>query len=239
VLADGLHGAGSFPGFRLAHWDRAAAVDALTGPDWLRVAMVREPASRLWSAYVNKVVMPTPELQQRFGDQPWFRPPVAAGELLDGFSAWLDWLGDHTVWTPTGQVPIGPTADAHWTSCSRLLGGVVDAGTEVFTIDQVDRFERRLVEHGIEWRWGPREKRSILGFDASIVDVALLDRVDRVAGGDRTRFGLAPPIVRHGADRAEAMERLSTTLAPIAELLVRHHDLCRRVNHAEQAIGNT
>ena len=61
-----VHDREVYPALSLADLDETQLADAITGPNWLRFCVVRDPFSRLYSAWEDKVFLGDPWLLDRF-----------------------------------------------------------------------------------------------------------------------------------------------------------------------------
>src|SRR5919202_4695974 len=74
------------PGRRLGDYSPEERERLLAEEGWLRFALVRDPASRLWSAWQSKLLLREPRFLELYGQEPWFpRLPERAGELVPAF----------------------------------------------------------------------------------------------------------------------------------------------------------
>lgn len=99
---------------KLAGRKRKEIEEILTSTQWTRVAMVRHPAARLFSAWQSKILLREPRFVNTFGGEEWFPPPPATAEdVLEGFRAFLRALG--------GEMG-DPPENVHWCPQASLLG---------------------------------------------------------------------------------------------------------------------
>jgi hypothetical protein len=81
------------------HWKHTPQVSTMPpdeiaqiSPDngWFIFAVVRDPWSRLWSAWQSKFLVRHPSYLDRFGDEPWFpRVPEKQQDVIDDFQAFV------------------------------------------------------------------------------------------------------------------------------------------------------
>ena len=95
---------------RLAYYEGAERERILSEEGWFRFSTVRNPATRLWSAWQSKLLLREPRFVSTFGEEPWFpRIPRRPRELVDDFRAFVAALGD------------GGVEDVHWAVQHDLL----------------------------------------------------------------------------------------------------------------------
>lgn len=99
---------------KLAGRKRKEIEQILTSPQWTRVAMVRHPAARLFSAWQSKILLREPRFVNIFGGEEWFPPPpTTAEDVLEGFRGFLRAIG--------GEMG-HPPENVHWYPQAWLLG---------------------------------------------------------------------------------------------------------------------
>src|SRR4051812_40797551 len=60
------------PGYRLSDYGDEELERILGEDGWLRFSTVRQPATRLWSAWQSKLLLREPRFIDLFGEEPWF-----------------------------------------------------------------------------------------------------------------------------------------------------------------------
>ena len=88
----------------------------LESDEWFRFTVVREPARRLWSAWVSKVLVRDSRFVLMFGED-WFPPaPSGATDVVESFRAFVTALPDRP-----------DSDDSHW-SAQAALAGIPEIG---------------------------------------------------------------------------------------------------------------
>jgi hypothetical protein len=111
------------PEHRLAAYDAERRSEMVGDDGWLRFAVVRDPRTRLWSAWQSKLLLREPRFADAFGAEPWFpRIPSCPADLVEDFRAFV------------GAVGAGAARDVHWAVQSQL--------TRQLALDHVGRVEQ-------------------------------------------------------------------------------------------------
>ena len=96
----------------------------LESDEWFRFTVVREPARRIWSAWLSKVLVRDPRFVLMFGED-WFPAvPSNATDVVTSFRAFVTGLADQPDWD-----------DPHWSAQGEL------AGISTIKYDHVGRLE--------------------------------------------------------------------------------------------------
>jgi hypothetical protein len=91
------------PEHRLAEYSDDERERILLEDGWLRFCVVRDPATRLWSAWQSKLLLREPIFADAFAGAPWFpRVPERAADLVDDFRRFV------------AALPSGTADDVHW-----------------------------------------------------------------------------------------------------------------------------
>src|SRR5579875_3086593 len=99
------------PRFRFAKLPEAERAEALADDSWFRFTVVRNPATRVWSAWQSKLLLREPRFLQEWGDRPWFpRVPRRPADVVEDFRKFAAALADPEI------------EDVHWTLQASLLG---------------------------------------------------------------------------------------------------------------------
>jgi hypothetical protein len=83
----------------------------LGSEDWFRFTVVREPAHRIWSAWVSKVLVRDPRFVASFGADLFPPRPSSAADVVAAFRAFMTGLPTRSDWH-----------DPHWSSQLDLIG---------------------------------------------------------------------------------------------------------------------
>lgn len=83
---------------QLAELDPAVAAEISRDNGWFIFAVVRDPWSRIWSAWQSKFLVRHGAYQENYGAEPWFpRVPRKSGDVLEDWAAFIDakpWLSN-------------------------------------------------------------------------------------------------------------------------------------------------
>jgi|GEM_PF-3528261 len=197
------------------HWSSLTAdqQEAILGDDtWLRFAVVRDPAPRLWSAWLSKLLLAEPRFVRRFGGESWFPTDLSSVDgVLKQFRAFVKLL-------MASDAP----HDSHWAAQHPMVGG--------FNLNFIGRAERpdltwaRLDEHAPSSavpRDPPRENRSFLPYAPGVYDGASAAALNTTFREDLAEFGYRRLDVRDATDEAWR-ERAAAALPVLEELRARH-----------------
>lgn len=195
--------------------DEIAADDS-----WFRFTTVRNPASRLWSAWQSKLLLRESPFVQRFGTSRWFpRVPESPDDVLEDFRRFVEALSQ-----PVESRPV----DVHWAPQTDILQpappltfvGRVESMTE--TTDTL-----RDVLGPVADRFRPRrENSSLLRYDPAMFDEASVDAINTLYARDFEEFGY--PLLQHRpADLADWRAHTGSMLPAIEALISRHQRLGR------------
>ena len=110
-------------GLRLTDYERDERRQVLEESGWFRFSVVRNPATRLWSAWQSKILLREPRFVEEFGEEPWFpRLPEEPLEVVEDFRRFVTAL------------PGGDVEDVHWAVQHDLA--------KQLPLDHVGRIER-------------------------------------------------------------------------------------------------
>jgi hypothetical protein len=196
---------------RLANYEGAKRERVLGEEGWLRFSLVRDPATRLWSAWQSKLLLREPRFVEAFGDRPWFpRVPERPGDLVEDFRRFV------------AALPGGEVEDVHWAVQHDLA--------RQLPLDHVGRMERLpdtlalLRAHVPEDAWPTepgRENRSPLPLPPHAYDEAAAAVLEARCADDYEAYGYAPP--RHDPDAAGEWERRVAPLLGVLRGTIEEH----------------
>jgi hypothetical protein len=208
-----VHDLARWPGrLRLSELDGEDRDRALHADGWFRFTIVRDPATRLWSAWQSKLLLREPKFVAKFGDRGWFpRVPAAPHEVIEDFHAFVAVLDQ------------GDVDDPHWAIQQDMAGAL--------PLNHVGRVEamadtlRSLRVHlaPVEWD-GPlrRDNRTPLPLPAAAYPATVAASVDDHYAGDLAAFGYPPVVSRPGA--SDDWEAVVTPLLPLVRDLIDHNE---------------
>ncbi|MBA2559373.1 MAG: sulfotransferase family 2 domain-containing protein [Propionibacteriales bacterium] len=195
--------------------DRVARDDS-----WLRLTTVRDPASRVWSAWQSKLLLRESSIAENFTDRSWFpRVPRSPEDVLEDFSRFVKSLAE-----PPGLRPI----DVHWAPQTDILQGAVP-------VNHVGRFEKmNEVIDVLRDRLGPivdrlerpRENSSLLRYDQGVFDDEGVEIINEVYARDFAELGY-PPLRHTSAALASWKAHTASMLPAIGGYISRHQRVAR------------
>jgi len=209
-------------------WAKLSATeqyDIAYSDNYLRFTVVRDPATRLWSAWQSKLLMQEPGFVERFGDEEWFpTDPRSPEDVVDYFRAFVRSLAG----------PERPV-DVHWAPQHHLLGNAPPMNF----IGRAEAFGEtlnRLAEHlevPVETLELPRENSSLVSYHPGVYDEETRGVLREVYADDYDEYGYPP--VADDVLPPEWLERTASLLAPIHQLVDRH----RRIDVLSRAASSS
>ncbi len=202
------------PHHRLSFFEGEERERILTEDGWLRFAIVRDPSTRVWSAWQSKLLLREPRFVDEFGEADYFpRIPQAPFDLVEDFRAFVGALN-----APE------PPVDVHWAVQHDLV--------RQLPLNHVGRVEsfgdtmRVLREHVGEERWPDitrRENRTPFSLAPAAYDEAAAAVLSDVYRADAEAFGYElPPAPGSSADQAAWEERVAPLLAMARDAIDEH-----------------
>jgi hypothetical protein len=194
---------------------------AFTEDGWFRFSVVRDPATRLWSAWQSKLMLREPWFTDAFSGQAWFpRVPETPDDVIEDFrlfvasvreQAWNDKVRDKH-WAPqhllVDRIPLNHVGHLE------RLGETRDAlrahlGTQAELIG--------LLAH---------DNRTPLPYVRELYDASTASAARELFGTDFTRFGYNPvePSTDPGA-LAAWQRQVAAALPALREIILRHERL--------------
>lgn len=202
--------------FRFSKLSEEQRAEILASEDWLRFTIVRDPASRVWSAWQSKLLLREPRFVAEFGEQPWFpRIPDTPDHVIEDFRSFVRALADLAL------------EDAHWTLQRDLLAGLsfTHIGRTEALADTIALVEAHLAALGTGETLEPgRDNRTPLRLPASAYDEAGAEVMNRRYAADFETYGYAPVVPATEPDTAWA-----EAVVPVLPLLADVIDRNRRV----------
>lgn len=155
---------------------------------WFIFAVVRDPWSRLWSAWQSKLLTRHPAFVRRYVDQPWFpRIPSSAEEVVEDFRTFVD---THP-WTTDPQL----RKDSHFWNQVRSVRPDGLAYSGIYDISSLSRLVADLHAHLARWDldqpelYMPRANETPLALTADVLAEGVGDRIEELYADDVERFG--------------------------------------------------
>jgi hypothetical protein len=209
----------------------AAELDwILRSDEWFRFSVVREPARRIWSAWVSKVLLRNPRFVLMFGEDLFPAPPLRAQDVIESFRRFIGALPHRAEWS-----------DGHWSAQADLLS-VPDLTYS--HIGRVEAIDRTVAEVGAYMRQRgatlPKlgtENRSFLPFSPGLFDRVAHGAHIRSTARDCETFGYeALPFVGEPDERwYAAVEANIPAIRTVIEQNERFLDMWRVLTDRESA----
>jgi hypothetical protein len=225
-----IHTMSAWPS-RLRWSDRSAEEREaiITADSWLRFTTVRDPATRLWSAWQSKLLLREPGFFRRFGDRAWFpRIPSSPEEVVDDFRAFIRSLGDED-----------PPFDAHWAPQTDLLA----ASPSLTHVGRLEKFDETLLtiraHVGPQWDTvaGADENKTPLRCHRGLYDAESVEIVNTYYAADFAELGYAPLSAGDGPALDDWIPTASVLMNAIASICRSHErieDLHRQAKQADR-----
>ncbi len=190
----------------------------LESDEWFRFTVVREPARRIWSAWVSKVLVREPRFILRFGDE-WFPPvPSSATDVVDSFRAFVTALPDQPSWH-----------DPHWSGQAALAGIPEIEYDHVGRLESLDRTESDLRhyvgQHGGSLPVFGAYNGSLLPFSPAVFDRTTQDACLRLTAHDCTTLGYEPVQYSGGEPDERWLLAVEASIPAVRALIDRHERL--------------
>lgn len=216
---------------RRNRWDRLPEEErheVVGDPSWLRFAVVRNPWTRLWSAWQSKALLQEPIFVDWFGQDSWWpRIPATSGDVVEDFHAFVHSLAD------PAQRPVNP----HWQPQSTILAQAPWL-SHIGRTEQMGEVMERLASHvGVERETLRirRENKTPLPYDPGLYDEPARDVVRTLFGTDLTLYGY--PEDPGPGDLDGWLGQQQAVMPAIAELISRHRRIGMLARQAKEARG--
>lgn len=206
-------------GRRLADYTGEARERVLNEDGWLRFAVVRDPATRLWSSWQSKLLRREPHYSRRFRERPWFPAiPESPDDVLRDFHAFVAAL-DREWWDDSLGEP-------HWMPQRDILSRL--QLNHVGRMEQLDDTLNALRAHlGTAATVPddlPRENRMPLPYSPVVYDEAAADVIRRRYGPDFEQYGYAPVDAVDDADLRAAWHSRADAGLPAVRAVIETHE---------------
>ena len=172
---------------RLSDMDPAEVAQISPANGWFVFAVVRDPWSRLWSAWQSKFLVRHPTFAMRYGDEPWFpRIPRSPDDAVEDFRAFVqahpwtdhpDLMRDSHFWPQVRAVrPDGlDYSRVHDLAALPELVSDIHAHLDGLGLDQ-DLYL-------------PRANETPLALTDAVLAGGVAERIEELYGADFARFG--------------------------------------------------
>lgn len=208
-------------GRRLAEFHGEDRERVLTEDGWFRFSVVRDPATRLWSAWQSKLLMREPRFVRQFGAEEWFpRVPGTPGQVLADFRRFVRAV--HSL----GDDP--SIREVHWAP-QHLLVESLELG-HVGRVEQLGVTFAALRKH-LRGRARVdadprRENRMPLAYSPTVYDVRSAALARRLHATDCERYGYRPVDSRPTRSARDSWRREAAARLPlVTEMIARHQRL--------------
>jgi Sulfotransferase family len=170
---------------RLTGREPAELERILRSDEWFRFTVVREPARRIWSAWVSKVLVRNPRFVLMFDEDLFTAPPASAKDVVESFRRFVSALPDRPEWS-----------DSHWSSQADLVGVTDITYSHVGRVEALGRTVAEVGEY-MRLRGGALPtlgagNRSYLPFSPGLLDRAAHEACIRLTARDCEIFGYEP-----------------------------------------------
>lgn len=172
---------------RLSDMDPAEVAQISPANGWFVFAVVRDPWSRLWSAWQSKFLVRHPTFAMRYGDEPWFpRIPRSPDDAVEDFRAFVqahpwtdhpDLMRDSHFWPQVRAVrPDGlDYSRVHDLAALPELVSDIHAHLDGLGLD--------------EELYLPRANETPLALTDAVLAGGVAERIEELYGADFARFG--------------------------------------------------
>lgn len=201
------------PGRRLFDYEDEERDRILSEDGWFRFSVVRNPATRLWSAWQSKLLLREPRFVTDFGGTPWFpRVPERSADLVTDFRRFATSLAQ------------GGIEDVHWAVQHDLASQL--PLTHVGRVERADETLALLsvhVQRDLPPSGSVPENRSSLPMPSTAYDDAAADAVNERYSADFRHYGYE--LVKASNDAAAEAEwrnRVTPVLPLLRDTIDRH-----------------
>jgi hypothetical protein len=187
-----VHDMDLYPVPALDHVGPALRQDALTNPAWLRLALVRNPYARLYSAWESKILLRPPG-NRRFGGAPELVETAQGVDVGASFRSFVTTLSENSErWL----------ADGHFRRQADLIPTSVISDIELAPTSSIPDLFRRLSDRaGVTV--APRRSNKGLGIDGTaFLDTETVERIAalykpdfELTGADPAAFTPGDPVI--------------------------------------------
>ena len=173
---------------RLSEMPPGEVAEVSVDNGWFVFAVVRDPWSRLWSAWESKFLTRHPGFVRKYGDQPWFpRVPRSPDDVVEDFRTFVE---THP-WTTDPQL----VRDAHFYPQVRSVRADGLGYSGVYDLSAMPALVHDLHEHlaglGLDRDelYMPRANETPLALTAEVLGDGVAERIRELYRPDFERFG--------------------------------------------------
>lgn len=199
-----IHHRANFAGFTLADFPEEQVSAMLSSPEWLRVAVVRHPLERVWSAWQLLVLLEDPHLS-------------AMGRGLTSHvslqrATWEEFSQLFDDFLKSSAFRELVISDIHFMPQSLIMRELRHC-VKVFKLDELDHFEslikRRYEQHGLRWVGIDRRNESFFGKEMISISTIAAASVNDAYSHDLESFDFEPVSPRLGFASQQSIFKLS------------------------------
>ena len=194
---------------------------ALTEDGWFRFSVVRDPATRLWSAWQSKLLLREPWFANVFGGQPWFpRVPSTPDDVLEDFGRFVAALRQ--------QAWHDAVRDKHWAPQHLLVDRIplTHVGRLESLAETYDALRAHLGPHAEATGPLSHDNRALLPYSPALYDASTTSAVRELFGTDFATFEYTPVDVSNDAEALATWKRhVDDALPAVREIIARHERL--------------
>jgi hypothetical protein len=213
------------PEHRLSFYEDEDRERVLTEDGWLRFAIVRNPATRVWSAWQSKLLLREPRFVDQFADEDYFPGiPQEPFDLVEGFRAFVAAL----------NAP-DPPVDVHWAVQHDLVDQL--PLNHIGRVESFGETMQLLREHVGEARWPQtkrRENRTPFSLPPAAYDEAAAAVLADVYRADAEAFGYPLPPAPGTSEEQAAWEARVAPLLAMARDAIDEHGRVGAMHRAAQ-----
>ena len=192
---------------------------AFTEDGWFRFSVVRDPATRLWSAWQSKLLLREPWFTDAFSGQPWFpRVPQNPDDVVEDFRVFVAAVREHA-WQ-------ADVRDKHWAPQHLLLDRI--PLTHVGHVERLgetrDALRAHLGDHAELIGSLAQDNQTPLPYSPALYDASTAAAVGELFSRDFAQFGYAPVEASTDATALATWERDVVGALPALHEIIARHD---------------
>ena len=194
---------------------------AFTEDGWFRFSVVRDPATRLWSAWQSKLLLREPWFTDAFSGESWFpRVPETPADVVEDFRFFVASVGEQA-WNDEVR-------DKHWAPQHLLVDRI--PLNHVGNVERLGETRDALRAHlgTLADLIGPlaHDNQSPVPYSPVLYDTSTAAAAAELFGRDFAQFGYTPVEASTDAEALVAWERhVASALPALREIILRHERL--------------